>query len=66
MSLDSGWPAILVHGESATTSKWGNAWKKVMDHFGNISMTLTSTDDYLDIDNFLKTGQYQGWIWRLT
>ncbi len=42
---------------TATTSKWGNAWKKVMDHFGNISMTLTSTDDYLDIDNFLKTGQ---------
>lgn len=41
---------------TATTSKWGNAWKKVMDHFGNISMTLTSTDDYLDIDNFLKTG----------
>ena len=42
---------------TATTSKWGNAWKKVMDHFGNISMTLTSTDDYLDIDQFLKTGE---------
>lgn len=42
---------------TATTSKWGNAWKKVMDHFGNISMTLTSTDDYLDVDNFLKTGE---------
>ena len=42
---------------TATTSKWGNAWKAVMDHFGNISMTLTSTDDYLDIDTYLKTGQ---------
>ena len=42
---------------TATTSKWGNAWKSVMDHFGNISMTLTSTDDYLDIDTYLKTGE---------
>lgn len=41
---------------TASTSKWGNAWKSVMDHFGNISMTLTSTDDYLDVDEFLRSG----------
>lgn len=42
---------------TATTSKWGNAWKAVMDHFGNISMTLSSTEDYLDVDTYLKTGE---------
>lgn len=41
---------------TASTSKWGNAWKSVMDHFGNISMTLTSIDDYLDVDAFLQSG----------
>ena len=41
---------------TASTSKWGNAWKSVMDHFGNISMTLTSIDDYLDVDAFLRNG----------
>ena len=41
---------------TASTSKWGNAWKAVMDHFGNISMTLTSIDDYLDVDAFLQNG----------
>ena len=41
---------------TASTSKWGNAWKAVMDHFGNISMTLSSNEDYVDIDAFLKNG----------
>ena len=41
---------------TASTSKWGNAWKAVMDHFGNISMTLSSNEDYVDIDAFLKDG----------
>lgn len=41
---------------TACTSKWGNAWKAVMDYFGNISMTLSSTEDYLDIDHYLNTG----------
>ena len=41
---------------TASTSKWGNAWKSVMDYFGNISMTLTSIDDYLDVDAFLQNG----------
>ncbi len=41
---------------TASTSKWGNAWKAVKDYYGNISMTLTSTDDYLDVDAYLKDG----------
>ena len=35
---------------TASTSKWGNAWKAVHDHYANIGMTLTSTDDLVDID----------------
>ena len=41
---------------TASTSKWGNAWKAVHDHYGNIGMTLTSTDDLIDIDEYLKSG----------
>lgn len=41
---------------TASTSKWGNAWKAVHDHYGNIGMTLTSTDDMVDIDEYLRTG----------
>lgn len=41
---------------TASTSKWGNAWKAVHDHYGNIGMTLTSTDDLVDIDEYLKSG----------
>lgn len=44
---------------TASTSKWGNAYKAMKDHFGNISMTLTSTDDYVDMETFLKTGKVQ-------
>ncbi|MCF0203156.1 MAG: cellulase family glycosylhydrolase [Bacteroidaceae bacterium] len=33
---------------SANTSKWGNDYKAMKDYFGNISMTLTSTDCYID------------------
>ena len=40
---------------TASSSKWGKAWRAVHDHYGNIGMTLTSTDDYLDIDEYLKT-----------
>lgn len=50
-------PANLGTWGTATTSKWGNAWKAVKDHYGNISMTLTSTDDYLDVDQYLKDGR---------
>ena len=40
---------------TASTSKWGNAWKAVHDHYGNIGMTLTSTDDLIDIDKYLES-----------
>ncbi|MBR4839656.1 MAG: carbohydrate-binding protein [Paludibacteraceae bacterium] len=41
---------------TASTSKWGTAFKTMKDHFGNISMTLTSTDDYLDMSYFMESG----------
>ena len=39
---------------TASTSKWGLAWKAVHDHFGNIGMTLTHPQEYYDIDEYLK------------
>lgn len=39
---------------TATTSKWGNTYKKMMDYYGNISMTLSGTGCYLDIDTLLE------------
>lgn len=44
---------------TARTSTWGNAFKGMMDHFGNMSLTLTSTDVYVDMDTYLKTGKVQ-------
>lgn len=41
---------------TASTSKWGNAWKAVHDYFGNISMTLSSSDDYIDVATYLNSG----------
>lgn len=41
---------------TGSTSKWGSAYKAVLDHFGNISMTLSGTGCYLDIDTLLATG----------
>lgn len=42
---------------TASTSKWGFAWKAVHDHFGNIGMTITHPQEYYDIDEYLKTGK---------
>ena len=39
---------------TGTTSKWGSAFKAVLDHFGNISMTLTGTGDFIDIDEYIN------------
>ena len=39
---------------TASTSKWGKAYKAILDHFGNISMTLTGTGDYIDIDDYIN------------
>lgn len=38
---------------TASTSKWGVCYKAVLDHYGNISMTLTHPHDYLDIDKLV-------------
>ena len=42
---------------TASTSKWGLAWKAVHDHYGNIGMTITHPQEYYDIDEYLKTGK---------
>lgn len=44
---------------TAHTSTWGNALKGMMDHFGNFSITLTSTDVYVDMDTYIKSGKVQ-------
>lgn len=50
-----GQPVYKNYGTWATasTSKWGKAYKAILDHYGNISMTLTSTADYIDINDYL-------------
>ena len=49
-------PANYGTWATASTSKWGSAYKALLDHFGNISMTLTGTADYIDIDKYLADG----------
>ena len=39
---------------TASTSKWGKAYKAILDHYGNISMTLTGTGDFIDIDDYIN------------
>lgn len=41
---------------TASTSKWGVRFKAVMDKY-NLSLTLTGTDDYIDTEHYLKTGE---------
>lgn len=41
---------------TGSTSKWGKAYKAMLDHFGNISMTLSGTACLIDIDQLLKDG----------
>ena len=41
---------------TATTSKWGVGYKALLDHFGNISMTLSSSDCYIDWNKSNSTG----------
>lgn len=44
---------------TASTSKWGLAWKAVHDYYGNIGMTITHPQEYYDIDEYLKSGKVQ-------
>ena len=39
---------------TGSTSKWGNAYKAVLDYYGNISMTLSGTGCYIDIDDYIN------------
>jgi len=41
---------------TGSTSKWGKAYKTMLDHFGNISMTLSGTGCLFDIDKLLESG----------
>ena len=39
---------------TGSTSKWGAAYKKLLDHYENISMTLSSTSCLFDIDTLMQ------------
>ena len=41
---------------TGSTSKWGQCYKAMLDHYKNISMTLSGTACLIDIDKLLKTG----------
>ena len=49
-------PANWGTWATGSTSKWGNAYKAVLDHYGNVSMTLSGTACYIDIDKYLADG----------
>lgn len=42
---------------TGSTSKFGKAYKYVIDYLGNCGMTLTHTHDYMDIDYYISTGK---------
>ena len=41
---------------TGSTSKWGQCYKAMLDHYGNISMTLSGSHCLIDVDDLLKTG----------
>ena len=41
---------------TGTTSMWGALYKGLLDHYGTISMTLSGTDTYIDVDAYLSDG----------
>lgn len=41
---------------TGSTSKWGKAYKALLDYYGNISMTLSGTSCLIDVDQLLKDG----------
>ncbi len=40
---------------TGSTSKWGKAFKQMLDHYGNISMTLSGTGTLIDIDTLINS-----------
>lgn len=49
-------PANWGTWATGSTSGWGSAFKACHDHYGNISMTLSGTACYIDIDKYLADG----------
>jgi beta-xylosidase len=39
---------------TGSTSKWGKAYKALLDHYGNISMTLSGTSCLIDVDTLIQ------------
>ena len=39
---------------TGSTSKWGKAYKGMLDHYGNISMTLSGTSCLIDVDTLIN------------
>lgn len=39
---------------TGSTSKWGLAYKAMLDYYGNISMTLSGTHTYIDVDKWIN------------
>ena len=50
-------PNNLGTWATGTTSNWGNAYKKLIEHYGNISMTLSGTGCYIDIDSYINNNK---------
>ncbi len=42
---------------TGSTSKWGECFKALHDYYGNISMTLSGSHCYFDVDTYLQTKQ---------
>jgi beta-xylosidase len=42
---------------NGTASKWGNAFKQMVDHYGNISLSLAGIGQLIDIDAYLNSGK---------
>ena len=42
---------------TGTTSKWGKAYKAMLDYYGNISMTLSGTSCLIDIDELINNNK---------
>lgn len=42
---------------TGSTTKFGYAYKAVLDYYDNISMTLSGTDTYMDVAEYLKSGK---------
>ena len=42
---------------TGSTSKWGKAYKACIDHYGNISMTLSGTSCLFDVDTLISKGK---------